>query len=170
MGAAWTTRCCSATALILSISALVSISVAAQHTPTGAEPLPLFPVRAVWTLTLNNALIAPPAYSRSHAYFAIEGDRLVAYEWEHGRQTWIVSARPVVEPVEGDGLLFVPEAGALRALRISDGSTAWALPDVATLAVPPIWHDGWLMLCLANGEVMTLKGPQLELELSKVDQ
>jgi outer membrane protein assembly factor BamB len=155
VSAAWTTRCCSATALILSIATLFSIAVGAQHAP-GTEPLPLFPVRAVWTLTLNNALIAPPAYSRSHVYFAIEGDRLVAYEWEHGRQTWIVSARPVLEPVEGDGLLFVPEAGALKALRIGDGSTAWTLSDLAELAVPPIWHHGWLILCLSSGEVMTL--------------
>jgi hypothetical protein len=64
VGTRRTTRCCSAVALI----AVVSLTAAAQPAKPGDElPLKLFPVSEVWTLALNNQLIAPPAYSGSHA-------------------------------------------------------------------------------------------------------
>jgi outer membrane protein assembly factor BamB len=129
----------------------------AQHGPSVGASLSLFPVRAVWTLALDNALVAPPGYSPSHVFFPIEGNRLVAYELEHGRQTWIASVRPMLEPVEGDGLLFVHEAGTVKAIRINDGSTAWEISDLPQLAVAPVWGDGRLILCTASGEVLVLR-------------
>ena len=97
MGRSRTTRCCSAGALIVT-AAIASITqiaatLGAQGTRPGAEISSLFPIRPVWTLALNNQLVAPPAYFESHAYFAIEGDRLVAYELETGSQEWIVPAQ-----------------------------------------------------------------------------
>jgi outer membrane protein assembly factor BamB len=136
----------------------MSSSGVAQHRQSSVEAsLSLFPVRAVWTLALNNSLIAPPAYSPSHVYFPIEGNRLVAYELEHGRQIWIAPARPLHEPVEGDSLLFVSEAGTVTAIRVSDGSLAWEMPDLPPLAVPPVWDNGWLMLCTASGDVLAVR-------------
>ena len=58
-------------------------------------------------------------------YFAIAGDRLVAYDLTRGSQEWLVPARPEFEPAAGDGLLFVSEPAALTAIRMGDGSTAW---------------------------------------------
>jgi len=72
---------------------MIGQTTAAQTArPSAPAPVSLFPVRTVWTLALNNQLTAPPVYDGSHAYFAIEGDRLVAYELEHGRQEWIAPA------------------------------------------------------------------------------
>jgi outer membrane protein assembly factor BamB len=131
--------------------------VAQNARPADTTPLTLFPVQTVWTLRLNNRLTVPPAYSGGHAYFAIEGDRLVAYELEHGRQEWMASALPMMEPAAGDGLLFVVESMSLRAIRTKDGSTAWQLPSVGELAVPPVWDNGWLVLATRAGDVLAFR-------------
>jgi outer membrane protein assembly factor BamB len=120
-------------------------------------PVSLFPVRTMWTLALNNQLTAPPVYAGSHAYFAIEGDRLVAYELERGRQEWIAPARPVLEPAVGDGLIFIAQPASLTALQTTDGSIAWQLPDLGELSVPPVWDNGWLVVATQRGEVLALR-------------
>jgi outer membrane protein assembly factor BamB len=125
--------------------------------PSAPAPVSLFPVRTVWTLALNNQLTAPPVYDGSHAYFAIEGDRLVAYELEHGRQEWIAPARASLEPAVGDGLIFIAQSASLVALRTTDGSVAWELSDLGELSVPPVWDNGWLVLVTRPGEVLALR-------------
>lgn len=120
-------------------------------------PVSLFPIRTVWTLALNNQLIAPPAYFESHAYFAIEGDRLVAYELEHGSQEWIAPAHPEFEPAIGDGLLFLVQHSSLTALRTKDGTVAWQLPAIGEPSVPPVWDNGWLILATRTGEVLAFR-------------
>ena len=131
---------------------------AAQSTRPTDEALPsLFPIRAEWTLALNNQLTVPPVYSGVHAYFAITGDRLVAYELERGRQLWISSVRTLIQPAAGDGLVFVIEPSALTAMQDSDGSIAWQLPAPGTLVVPPVWADGWLVVALDTGDVLAYR-------------
>jgi outer membrane protein assembly factor BamB len=154
-------RCCSAVALTLSLSASV------QGQPVRPRPHPepspavakrdrtppaLMPVETVWGLALNNALTAAPAYDGTTAFFPIEGDRLVAYDLIAGTQQWLVASRPLMDPVAGGGLLFLLEADTLRALRAVDGTAAWELPFADTLAVHPVWDNGWLIVALATGE------------------
>ena len=115
------------------------------------------PVETVWGLALNNALTVPPAYDGTRAFFSIEGDRLVAYDLISGTEQWMITARPVMEPVAGDGLLFILEADMLRALRVADGSVAWQLPFADTLAVHPVWDNGWLIVANDRGEVAALR-------------
>jgi outer membrane protein assembly factor BamB len=125
-----------------------------KSTPVAAErtPPPLMPVEPVWTLALNNALTAAPAYDGTQAFFSIEGDRLVAYDLLTGTQQWLIDARPVTDPVAGGGLIFLREADTLKALRAADGSLAWELPFAERLAVHPVWDNGWLIVALAGGE------------------
>ena len=115
------------------------------------------PVETVWGLALNNALTVPPAYDGTRAFFSIEGDRLVAYDLISGTEQWMITARPVMEPVAGDGLLFILEADMLRALRVADGSVAWQLPFADTLAVHPVWDNGWLIVANDRGEIAALR-------------
>jgi outer membrane protein assembly factor BamB len=146
----WTTRCCSALALI----ALVSTPIAAQST----SPAPsLFPVRPLWTLALNNQITFPPAYDDSLAVFAIEHDRLVAYDLVTGIQKWLVAARPQTPLGIGGGLVFVSEPESLRAIRAADGSTAWTLPLPEKLSVAPVWDNGWLVIATAAGELVAFR-------------
>ena len=130
----------------------------AQSTRASVETSPsLFPIRAEWTLALNNQVSVPPAYSGMHAYFAITGDRLVAYELERGRQLWIASVRTLMRPAAGDGLVFVVEPSALTAMQDRDGAIAWQLPAPGKLVVPPVWADGWLVVALDTGDVLAYR-------------
>ena len=143
---------------------MIAGTIAAQK--TDPAPLSLFPVRTLWTLALNNSLTVLPVYSGSHAYFSIDGDRLVAYDLTRGLQEWITPADPEFEPAAGDGLLFISEPGSLRAIRMRDGSTAWKLPASGVpgipriddaLAVAPVWDNGWLVLAARSGELLVLR-------------
>jgi outer membrane protein assembly factor BamB len=158
VGSGLTTRCCSAVALI-AIPASMIAGIAAAQTTRQPDQLPgsLFPVRTVWTLALNNQLSVSPVYAGSHAYFAIEGNRLVAYELEAGRQEWIAPAQAELDPAVGDGLIFIAQPTSLTARHTKDGSIAWELPSPGALAVPPVWDNGWLVLATRTGEVLALR-------------
>ena len=152
----WTTRCCSAVALLT----LASPALAAQS--TGAEvdpsaPRSLFPVRTVWTLPLNNQITVAPAYDAGQGYFAIEHDRIAAYDLSTGTRQWLVNASPLMPLTTGEGLVFLAEPQALRALRADDGSTAWTVPLADTLAAPPVWDNGWLIVATALNEVLAFR-------------
>ena len=87
------------------------------------------PVETVWGLALNSALSAPPAFDGLQAFFALEGDRLAAYDLIAGTRQWMIAARPSMAPVAGGGLLYFLEAETLKALHAADGSVAWELPS-----------------------------------------
>lgn len=121
------------------------------------------PVRAVWTLALNNQLTLPPAYDGAQVYFSIEHDRLVAYDIESGAQTWLVEARPIFEPAAGDDLLFLAESETLAALNAADGSEAWRVPMTEPLAVRPVWDNGWLVAATKAGAILAFRASDGEL-------
>lgn len=150
MWTCWTTRCCSALALI----ALTSTPIVAQ---SATAPPSLFPLRPVWTLALNNQITVPPAYRDNLGVFAIEHDRLVAYDLTTGLRKWLVAARPQTPLAIGDGLVFISEPEALRAVRTTDGSTAWTLPLPEKLSVPPVWDNGWLVVVTEAGELIAFR-------------
>jgi outer membrane protein assembly factor BamB len=147
-----TTRCCSALALISCCVAAIAAAPKPDRTP-----LLLFPTRPLWTLALNNQLTVPPAYDATRVFFSIDGDRIVCYEVLSGTQQWLVTARPQMEPVTGDGLLFLVEPKALTALHVEDGSMAWQLPFTEQLVVRPVWDNGWLVLSTSAGSVLALR-------------
>jgi len=120
-------------------------------------PPSLTPADTQWGLSLNNPLIVAPAYEGTRAFFAIDGDRLMAYDLVAGTQEWIVDARPLLQPVAGDGLLFILERETLRALRVADGSVAWQIPFSDPLVVHPVWDNGWLIVASNRGEISALR-------------
>ena len=147
-----TTRCCSAIALTAALAACASARPQAQ----AVRALPFFPTRAVWTLALNNGLAQPPVYDARRGYFPIAGDRLVAYDMKTGEQLWTVSASPVMPLACGDDLIFVPAKDGMIALHADDGSAAWRLPLDDTIAVPPVWDNGWLILATDGGTIVAI--------------
>jgi len=164
VGGGRTTRCCSAVALIAASSLAIAAQSRCPSVATkliarsrSADPPPLFPAGTLWTLALNQRLTIPPAYAESHAYFAIEGDQLAAYELGTGAQEWIVTARPQLEPATGEGLLFIVEPGLLKALRTTDGGTVWERPIPGDLVARPVWDNGWLILATREGEILALR-------------
>jgi outer membrane protein assembly factor BamB len=149
-----TTRCCSAPALV--IVALLATSPTRMASATTA-PMPFWPLRTVWTLALNNQLVQPPAFDDSNGYFAIEGDRLVAYEMKNGARRWNVDAKLASAPVAGGGFVFFLADGAMTALHASDGSPAWTAPVAQRLAAAPVWNAGWLILATVDGGVAAIR-------------
>jgi outer membrane protein assembly factor BamB len=123
----------------------------------------LMPLDTVWGLALNNAMTMPPAYEGTQGFFAIEHDRLVAYELIAGTQQWMVSARPVMPLAAGGGLVFLVESDSLKAVHGSDGSVAWELPFAEALAVPPVWDNGWLITAASSGEIRAYRAGDGEL-------
>jgi outer membrane protein assembly factor BamB len=146
-----TTRCCSAFALIAA-----SCFVVRAHS-TAVEPLSLFPTRDAWTLPLNNSLTATPALVGNRGYFPIEGDRLAAYDIEHGTLLWVVPARALARPTAGEGLVFIVEPDMLTALDESTGTVTWRVPYSEPLAAPLVWDNGWLIAAAAEGSVLAFR-------------
>ena len=168
MGSPWTTRCCSALALTVAFSLAIAAraeqlrpfpSPRPAHSRADRTPLSLFPVRSLWTLDLNNDLLAsaPPAFDKTHAFFPIEGDRIVAYDLVTGQQLWIAPIAATGRPVASPDLLFVIESAALDAVRVTDGSTAWQLPFAEPLAAPLAWDNGWLVAATLDGSVLAFR-------------
>ena len=114
------------------------------------------PTRAVWTLVLNSQLVVPPGYDASHAYFALDGDRLAAYSLPEGTRLWIVDARPVLQPAAGDDLVFLTEAAGLVARRASDGEIVWQRPMAELPVVPPVFDTGRLIIATKSGQLALL--------------
>ena len=151
MARGWTTRCCSAFALIAGSAVLLIAQ------PLTTEPLRLFPVRPAWDLPLNNDLKATPALDGTRGYFPIEGDRVAAYDVHYGTLLWIASARVEWQPTVGDGLVFLVEPGTLTALHDDTGIAAWRFPLTEALAAPLVWNNGWLIGTTAAGTVLAFR-------------
>jgi outer membrane protein assembly factor BamB len=148
-----TTICCRSSPAI-ALAALLSGAVLAQS--IASEPR-LFPVRAAWTLPLNNALVAPPVFTATHGYFPIEGERLAAYDVVGGSLLWIAKTKTRSQPAAGDSLIFVVEPDALTAVRDGDGTVAWRLPFADPLATPLVWNTGWLVATTTSGSVLAFR-------------
>jgi outer membrane protein assembly factor BamB len=146
----WTTRCCSAVALI-------GAAALARGAPAKRPPLSLFPLAPLWALALNADIAVPPAFDGSVGYFALTGDRIVAYDLREGTQKWIVDAKPLFEPAAGDGLLFSVEPETLTARSASDGSIVWSCALTDELAAPPAWDNGWLIVATRAHEVLAYR-------------
>ena len=115
------------------------------------------PVEPAWTLALNNALTAPPAYDGTLAFFPIEGDRLVAYDLVV-RRADSGSSPPAPRCNRRPATACCSSSRPRRSRRCApdDGSIAWELPLAEPLAVRPVWDNGWLVVSLTSGEIPRL--------------
>jgi outer membrane protein assembly factor BamB len=157
-----TTICCSAIAVVAAccvhVDAQTATSASRQvkqtHSAADKTPLQLFPVASLWTLALNNSLTAAPAFDGTRGFFPLESDQLAAYDLVGRRLLWTAPVHTTVEPVVGDGLVFVVEPDFLIALRVEDGIVAWKVPFAETLAVPPAFAGGWLVTATTTGDIV----------------
>jgi outer membrane protein assembly factor BamB len=145
---------CSVLAILL--TSIGAIALAAFGAPA-ARALDLFPVRTLWTLRLGRQLGLPPAYSGSHAYFALDGNQLVAYNLATGAREWQVTGAPETALAAGGGLVFLVERAGLSALHAADGQAAWRFALSTRLTTPPTWDNGWLVLTGEDGDITALR-------------
>jgi outer membrane protein assembly factor BamB len=148
----WTTRCCSAFALI----ALVARIASAQQQPSSA-PLGLFPADLAWDLPLNNLLEATPVFKNDRGYFPISDHRIAAYDVRNGTLLWIAPGQPQFELTTGEDLLFEIESDAIVALRDDTGVEAWRFALQEPLVAPLVCRSGWLIASARSGAVLALR-------------
>jgi len=140
--------------LVAQTATPASRQVKQRRSADDKTPLQLFPVATTWTLALNNALSAAPAFDGQRGFFPLEGDQLAAYDLVAGRRVWIAPVQTTVEPVVSNGLVLVFESESLVALNIEDGAVVWRTPHTDTLAVPPSLTSEWLVTATASGDVV----------------
>jgi outer membrane protein assembly factor BamB len=134
---------------------LIVTAQAARRPDT--TPLSLFPLRTLWTLTLDARLRVAPVYTGSHAYFSTDDGRLLSYDLSDGTPEWTVQAKPDLAPVAGQGLIFLVEDGHLSARSQADGSLVWQAPWSESLSTPPVWDNEWLVLATKAGTVVAFR-------------
>ncbi len=147
----WTTRCCSAFALVV----LATTAIATQSSPLSRPRV--LPVTDGWKLSLNNPLTAPPALQGARGYFPVDSDRLLAYDIEHGTLLWVAPVRTSWQPAIGGRLIFVVDHDAIAALRDDTGTIAWQLPFAEPMAAPLVWDNGWLIATTESGDVLAFR-------------
>jgi outer membrane protein assembly factor BamB len=184
VGSYWTTRCCSAFALIVACANAANAQLPAVvgqppvvgqqpvsgQPPVGLPPVPgqrpvdhskaalgIFPAEALWNLPLNNLLLAPPAFKNDRGYFPIGDGQLAAYDVRHGTLLWIAPVHVQFEPILGERLIFVAEPNAIVALREDTGVEAWRVALSETAAGPLTCHNGWLVATTASGGVLAFR-------------
>jgi outer membrane protein assembly factor BamB len=141
-----TTICCSAVAL-----------AAAFTSAKSSEPLALTPVRAVWTLSLNGHIVTQPAFEGTRGFFAIEDNRLAAYDLPSGTRLWLVEARPVFAPVAADDHLVVTETDGLVGLHAEGGSEAWRVALDEPVAARPTAAGNSIVVITKSGAVRLVR-------------
>jgi outer membrane protein assembly factor BamB len=119
-------------------------------------PVALVPLHQVWKLALNSHLAFPPTYDESRGFFAIEGDRLVAYDLPTGKQLWLAEAHAVQQAVAANDQVYVAEADGVVALRAVDGQPVWRAAVEGPIAVRPTAGGGKLIVATKSGELLAL--------------
>ena len=161
----WTTRCCSAFALI---AAFTGTGIAQQTTTVGPSrndrrdearnaALGLFPATELWDLPLNNLLQATPVFKGDRGYFPIGDGQIAAYDVRHGTLLWIAPAHALFEPILAENMLFTIEPDAIVALRDDTGVEAWRVALDERLSAPLVCHNGWLIATAASGAVLAFR-------------
>lgn len=120
-------------------------------------PIGFFPVATIWTLALNSALTAPPAFRGSLAVFALEGEQIVAYDLAKGSRLWLTTITTEVEPAIGANEVFIANEGGIAALSISSGEVLWHQPFDAELATAPVVDRDRLVLTTSDGDIVALR-------------
>jgi outer membrane protein assembly factor BamB len=142
---------------VIAVTVAASTATPAFRNRPDLGPLALVPARPLWTLALNAQLTRPPAYDDANGYFAIEGDRLVAYELQTGTQQWLVDATLASAPVAGGGFVFFVQGNELTAIDAADGSVSWTAPLTDPLPVAPVWAAGWLIVAERDGHITAFR-------------
>ena len=146
------TICCSAIALTIASALVIAV-----NDPVVTPPATVFPAQLVWSLPLNSELTAPPAFDGTRGFFAIDGDRLVAYDLTSGTQLWMIIAAVRHAPAVGNGLVFTLESSSIVARRQQDAAELWRTALAEAPSAPLTWANGWLVAGTVSGTVLALR-------------
>ncbi len=116
-----------------------------------------------WMTPPDSPLAAPPALDTHSAYAATRDGHLVAWELDSGRARWQVPVATTLPVAVGGDLVFAVVAGGVEARRADSGSLAWQRDLPGTVAAPPYWDTGWLILSFEGGDLAAFRAADGEL-------
>jgi outer membrane protein assembly factor BamB len=110
-----------------------------------------------WTSPASSPLAAAPAFDTQTAYAVTRDGALVAWDLDTGRTRWQAAVATALPVAVGGDLVFAAVTGGVRALRAADGVVAWQREVPGTVAAPPYWDTGWLILSFEGGDLAALR-------------
>lgn len=125
--------------------------------PAAAEKFaaPRLPIAIRWSVELSTGVATAPVSDGDRVFLALTSAHLTARHIQDGRELWRI-AKDVSSPFAAEGgLLFVPSADAIEALRGSDGASAWTVPRLKTAA--PLVAAGGLVLAVTEAEIVAIQ-------------
>ena len=116
-----------------------------------------------WMTPVASPLAAPPALDDQSAYAPTRDGRLVAWDLDSGRTRWQTTVATTLPVAAGGDLLFAVVSGGIQARRASTGAVAWQRALAGTVAAPPYWDTGWLILSFEGGDLAAFRAADGEL-------
>ncbi len=110
-----------------------------------------------WATPPDVALAAAPGFDEHTAYVPTRDGALTARDLETGAPRWRVEASTAFAPAVGGGLVYVVGPNGVRALAAATGTVTWQRPLAGTVAAPPYWDTGWLILSFADGDLAAFR-------------
>lgn len=156
---------CSGVRHLFAIGLLVAGVTAARAQPAPPSPRADRPLSLLadgvldlrWATPPDVVLAAAPAFDTTTAYVATRDGAVAALDLESGAVRWRVDATTTMPLEVGGDLVYVVMADGVRALQAASGATAWQRPLEGTIAAPPFWDTGWLMLSFDSGDLAALR-------------
>ncbi len=116
-----------------------------------------------WATSPDVALSAAPGFDATTAYVPTRDGALTARDLETGAPRWRVEAATAFAPAVGGDLVYVVVSGGVRALAAGTGALRWQRALPGTVAAPPYWDTGWLILSFEGGDLAAFRAADGEL-------
>lgn len=110
-----------------------------------------------WATAPDVALTTAPGFDATTAYVPTRDGALTARDLETGAARWRVEAATPYAPAVGGDLVYVVVSGGVRALSATTGAVRWQRTLPGTVAAPPYWDTGWLILSFEGGDLAAFR-------------
>lgn len=110
-----------------------------------------------WATAPEPGLSVAPGFDGDTAYVPTRDGAITARDLDTGAPRWRVEAATSFTPAVGGGLVFAVVEGSLRALTAATGDVAWQRALTGSLAAPPYWDTGWLILSFDSGDLASFR-------------
>ena len=134
---------------MLAASAAPAISAADRFPP------PRLPVKIHWSVDLRAGVNGSPVIDGEHIYLALKTAHVAAFTPSDGREVWRIAKDVNATMTAADGMVFLPLADAVEAVRGSDGASVWIAPRLT--AVAPLVVSGSVLLVATETEIVAIK-------------
>ena len=118
-------------------------------------PPPRLPVRVHWSVDLLAGVNGSPVNDGERIYLAFKTAHVAALAPADGHELWRIAKDVTATMAAAEGMLFLPLADAVEAVRGKDGASLWVAPRLKAIA--PIVVSGSTLLVATETEIVALK-------------